>query len=252
MANGDQLASGLVPPSKEELSQRPPSWEAWRATWGKRRGILFSPELALRWLTYLMSPLAIFRLLELIGRLAILVALVSWFAERGDRRESKHNQAWAVIMAAKGERADGGRKNALESLAHEGISLGGAPLQRADLYGINLNKAQLFGSNFSDGRLFYSKLEDTSLNESIFERTTVLKSSFKRANIVTVKFTNTTITDSDFTDAILLDVDFSNANIDAATLRTVQAAKLCQVTLPTKERVGSDCAAIWKVVSNYR
>jgi hypothetical protein len=251
MTNVDQLASGFVPPSAGEL-KAPPHWAAWRANWGTPRAILFSPELALRWLTFLISPLAIFRLLELAGRLAVLLALVSWVAERGDRRESKHNQAWAVVMAAKGERADGGRKNALESLSRDGVALGGAPLQKAQFNGIDLNKALLFSADFSEGVLFFSKLESTALNQANFSRANILKTSFKGATIVTVSFANATITASDFTDATLLDVDFSSANIDNATLQTLKAAKLCAVTLPNKDRVGSECEVIEKLAIKYQ
>jgi hypothetical protein len=54
-----------------------------------------------------------FKLLELAGRL--VMALVSWWFEREDRLENNHNQAWTLIMSARGAVTDGGRKNPTKS-----------------------------------------------------------------------------------------------------------------------------------------
>ena len=55
------------------------------------------------------SWFSMFKLLELAGRLVVVVALVSWWFEREDRLENKHNQAWTLIMSARGAVTGGGR-----------------------------------------------------------------------------------------------------------------------------------------------
>lgn len=86
----------------KELDSKPETWNKWRDRLGKWRALCFSPEWGMRWLVYYLRGLAVFKFLELAGRLVVVVALVSWWLERNDRLENKHSQAWALIMSARG------------------------------------------------------------------------------------------------------------------------------------------------------
>jgi hypothetical protein len=242
----DIEAAGEVVRFKEIIAPVPETWREWRTRLGKARALTASPEWALRWAVHCLSGLALFKVLELLGRLVVLVALVSWLTEAHDRREAKHNQAWSLIMAAKGVAADGGRKNALENLLADRIALTGAPLQGAHFNALNLSKAQLFSADFTGGRLFYSELEKTALHGAIFNDALLKKVSFKEARVVATKFENTTFHDCDFTNASVYGVNFADAKqpMDPATLATLKAAKLCNVTLPTRELASSGCPEV--------
>jgi hypothetical protein len=65
---------------------------------------------ALAWVSYLLSRLAIFKVLEYAGKLTILSATILWIAGASDRDKADQRTAWSVVNA-KG----GGRREALET-----------------------------------------------------------------------------------------------------------------------------------------
>jgi hypothetical protein len=161
-------AAGEVTPPKGESELRPEDWGEWRTRWGKWRAWIFSLEWALRWLVYWLRGLAMFKLLELAGRLVVVVALVSWWFEREDRLENKHNQAWTLIMSARGAVTVAGRKNALQNLNRDRVGLVGLPLEGAALAGLVLDNASLLGSNSSNARFWDARLRSSEFGNSLF------------------------------------------------------------------------------------
>jgi hypothetical protein len=127
---------------------RPEPWKVWRDRWRGRAWLLW-PEWVLRWIAFQAQKSAAFKVLELAGRLVILIALIQWWMERGDRLEAKHNQAWTLIVMSRGAGGDAGRKSALEHLAADGVSLAGAPLDGASIAHIFLTEAYLAGATFT-------------------------------------------------------------------------------------------------------
>jgi hypothetical protein len=55
----------------------------------------------LEWFVYRLRSLALFDLLELAGRATVLVAVIFWFLEAGDRAKERHYRAWDLINAAR-------------------------------------------------------------------------------------------------------------------------------------------------------
>ena len=73
----------------------PPTWRVWKAQNAGRRWYWRYPlavEWALEWFVYRLRGLALFDLLELAGKLTILVAVIFWFLEGDDRAKegSRH------------------------------------------------------------------------------------------------------------------------------------------------------------------
>jgi Pentapeptide repeats (8 copies) len=109
---------------------------------------LFAIEWVWSWLAYLLSGWAFLEVLEYLGTLSLLLAVVSYFSESGDRIKQKHYQAWQVINLAQGKGGSGGRIDALEELHEDGVPLVGVDASGAFLQGIDLSGANLLRANF--------------------------------------------------------------------------------------------------------
>jgi hypothetical protein len=92
-----------MPEPRSSESPKPLSWSEWKARIGKRFWLYpLAIEWALEWLVYGLQHWALFDLLEIAGRLTVLVAVVIWFLEADDRAKERHYRAWELINAARG------------------------------------------------------------------------------------------------------------------------------------------------------
>jgi uncharacterized protein YjbI with pentapeptide repeats len=146
---------------------KPRTWRAWKA--GKRWWRYpLAVEWALEWFAYRLRCLALLDLLELAGKLTVVVAVIFWFLEADDRAKERHYRAWELINVARSSAGDGGRRDALEDLNKDGVSLAAAPLERAhlprvDLKDANLEGANLEGANFRGADLRAANLQRAHL-----------------------------------------------------------------------------------------
>jgi hypothetical protein len=80
-----------------ELRPRPHSW----SQYNEDCSALLLPFHALGWLlqwsAYYLSRWALLEVLEYLSVLSVLVAVIFYFTEAGDRQKQKHYQAWLVI-----------------------------------------------------------------------------------------------------------------------------------------------------------
>ena len=100
-------------------------------------------EWVFQWIAYYLSRWALLEVLEYLGSLSVLVAVIFYFAESGDRLKQKHYQAWQVINTAQGKGGSGGRIEALSELNEDGVPLVGVDVSGAFLQGVRLIKAEL-------------------------------------------------------------------------------------------------------------
>src|SRR5713226_6211059 len=100
------------------------------------------------WVAYVLSNWSFLEVLEYLSSFGVLIAVVSYFAESGDRIKQKHYQAWQVINSAQGKGGSGGRIDALEELHADGVPLVGVDVSGAFLQGIDLSGANLLRANF--------------------------------------------------------------------------------------------------------
>ena len=129
--------------------ERPGSWAEWRSK--LRHGWLMPfvlLEYGLDWVVYALSHWRFLELLEYLGSFGVLVAVIFYFSESGDRLKQKHYQAWQVINSAEGKGGNGGRIEALEELNADGVPLVGVNLSSAFLMGVRLPKGKLARANF--------------------------------------------------------------------------------------------------------
>src|SRR5271169_598356 len=166
--------------------------EDWRICRSKiRRGWLVpfvAVEWCCDWAAFALSHWAFLETLEYLGSFSILIAVIFYFSESGDRMKQKHYQAWQVINTAQGKGGSGGRIEALQELNADGVSLVGvdlsrAFLQRVDLSGANLLRADLSAADLRDCKLQSANLAYAHLNSANFRRCDLQHVSLEEADL---------------------------------------------------------------------
>jgi hypothetical protein len=107
-----------------ESRKRPASWAEYKRSIRHR---WFTPsygvELVFEWIAYRLGRWAFLEVLEYSGTFSVLIAVVFYCADTGNRRKQKHYQAWQVINTAQGKGGNGGRIDALQELNADKVSL---------------------------------------------------------------------------------------------------------------------------------
>lgn len=171
-------------------------------------------EWIFQWMAYVLSRWALLDVLEYLGSLSVLVAVIFYYAESGDRRKQKHYQAWQVINTAQGKGGSGGRIEALSELNEDGVALVGVDVSGAFLQGVRLIKAGLSRSNFET-----ADLRDAILRASDFRFANLHSANLRGADASGANFTNAALMDSDWNDANLAGADLTAADLSDADLR---------------------------------
>jgi hypothetical protein len=198
-----------------ELNLTPPPWSEWKAWIGDRRWLipLARAEWAAEWGYHSLRRLALFDLLELAGRFAIVVAVVVWFWEADDRAKQHHYRAWELINAARGSTSDGGRKDALQDLNNDSVSLAGASLEKAYLPGINLRLANLTCTKL---KWTMTYLEGALLQSADLRYTNLRDSNIVRANLQGAFLFSANLQRADLGGAVLQDANLQGADLRGA------------------------------------
>src|SRR5260370_7693539 len=142
------------------------------------------------WIAYLLSNWSFVEVIEYLGSFGVLIAVVFYFAESGDRLKQKHYQAWQVINTAQGKGGNGGRIEALQELNADGTPLVGVDVSGAFLQGIHLPGARLSRSNFSSADLL-----DSDLSSSHMSYANLRPANFRQRILPTPSFTTPDFTD---------------------------------------------------------
>jgi hypothetical protein len=64
---------------------------------------LLAIEWVFQWITFVLRRWSFLEVLNYLGSFSILVAVIFYFSESGDRMKQKHYQAWQVINTAQGK-----------------------------------------------------------------------------------------------------------------------------------------------------
>src|SRR5215813_9280873 len=129
--------------------KRPESWSVRRERFVRPwLRPLWALEWFWEWVAYVLSNWTFLEVLEYLGSFGVVVAVIFYFAESGDRLKQKHYQAWQVINTAQGKGGNGGRVEALQELNSDHVSLIGVDAAGAFLQGIRLARAHLARGNF--------------------------------------------------------------------------------------------------------
>src|SRR5215469_770639 len=167
------------------------------------------------WIAYVLSGWAFLEVLEYVGTLSILVAVVSYFMEGESRLKQKHYQAWQVINSAQSKGGSGGRIDALEELHADGVPLVGVDVSDAFLQGINLSGADLLRANFSA-----ADVRGGDFSKSRLEFADLSSANFRGANFRSADLRKASLEDADLNGADLSHSDLEGANLSKTDLRT--------------------------------
>jgi len=195
---------------------RPEPWGLWRS---KVRNSWLLPFLSIDWcfdwLAYVLSRWSFLEVLEYLGSFSVLVAVIFYFSESGDRLQQKHYQAWQVINTAQGKGGSGGRIEALQELDRDGVPLVGVDVSGAFLQGIRLPRARMVRSN----------LNAVDARNSDFAGTDFTAGDLQWGNFRHSNFSGAKLQDADLANADFCSANLSAANLDGATLDSVDLGK---------------------------
>jgi Pentapeptide repeats (8 copies) len=214
------------------LRREPPeTWQQRRATVKRPWAVPFVYiEYGTEWLAYFLNNWTFLEVLEYLSSFGVLIAVIFYFAESGDRLKQKHYQAWQVINSAEGKGGNGGRIEALEELNADGVRLVGVNLSSAFLQGIRLKKANLVRANFDDAdareaQLESARIDDASLQSTNLRGANLKESSFERSDLDNADLTGANLQGADLTVANLQNADLHNANLQGVKWETLQSIK---------------------------
>jgi hypothetical protein len=215
--------------------RRPASWRE------RKQGIVhlwalpfWAVEWVFEWVAYLLDNWTFLEVLEYFGSFSVLVGVLFYFSESGDRIKQKHYQAWQVVNTAQGKGGNGGRVEALEELSADGIALVGVDVAGAFLQGIRLPRANLLRSNFSNADIrqadFTSAIfDDANLHSANFRSSSLRNCSFRGADLDETDLSGAELAGTDFSGATLVDADLRDANLDGIRWNQIRDIKKANI-----------------------
>ena len=202
--------------------ERPEPWQV------RRDGLRYSwmvPVLAIdwvfEWLAFALSRWSFLEVLNYLGSFSILVAVIFYFSESGDRLKQKHYQAWQVINTAQGKGGSGGRIEALQELEQDGVPLVGVDVSGAFLQGIRLPGAHLLRADLSGVDARNSDFQNAVLIDGNLHF-----GNFRESNFRNAKLQGADLSDADFCSANLSGAVLDGATLDAADLGNTDLSKV--------------------------
>src|SRR6266481_1802567 len=174
----------------------------------------FATEWVFEWLAFYLSNWTFLHVIDYLRSFGIIVAVIFYFSESGDRLKQKHYQAWQVINTAQGKGGNGGRLDALQELNEDRVPLVGVDVSGAFLQGLHLEKANLARANFNS-----ADVRNAVLVSIDFSDADLRSANFRDSSLHNAWFRNAALDDTDFSAADLSGADLSGASLNGADLR---------------------------------
>jgi hypothetical protein len=204
-------------PTLVKTERKPP--EEWSSHRARAKARWMMPFIALEWvwewIAYWLSGWAFIEVLEYVERLGILVAIIFYFVDSGNRTKQRHYQAWQVINTAQGKGGSGGRVEALQELLGDKVSLVGLDVSGAYLYRVRLDKARLDRSNF----------HGVDARGGSFQQAKMEFADLTSANVRGGNFSKADLKNADLQDADLMGANFSEADLGETDLSRTDLRK---------------------------
>src|SRR5271168_3266830 len=219
--------------------ERPLAWALYRT---RTKRVWVVPFLALEWLwewaAYFLSNWAFLEALEYLSSFGVLVAVIFYFAESGERTRQRHLEMWQVINTAQGKGGSGGRIEALQELNADHVQLVGVDVSGAFLRGVKLKKAELLRANFSavDARdgdfsgadFSFAEMQSGNFRGGKFNRALLREADCSEGDFSGADFSGADLSGADFTDADLRFADLRDAQWKG--IKSVKAAIIAGVS----------------------
>lgn len=208
-------------------SERPKIWLIRRQSIKHKWQVpfIFCVEWPCEWISYWLKEWAFLDILARLGHLAVIVAVIFYFADSQTRQKAKHYQAWQVINLAQGKTGSGGRKDALQDLHKYGINLSGVDVSQAYLPQLELDNAWLSKANLSKANLFGAKLSHAVLQYADLSEADVSEANLSGVFLTRANLSKTNLTHSNLFEAGLFEANLSEANLWLANLWRAKLVK---------------------------
>src|SRR5258707_4502341 len=194
--------------------KRPVPWSLRRQTIRHAWAVpLWAFEWFWEWVAYILSNWSFLEVLEYLGSFSILIAVIFYFSESGDRLKQKHYQAWQVINTAQGKGGSGGRKEALQELAADHIDLVGVDVSDAFLQGVRLSEANLARANLRGADVRAGVFDRADLEYADLTSANIRGGSLTKANLQYAVFTDGDLNGSNLSEADCEDTDFTRVDL---------------------------------------
>jgi uncharacterized protein YjbI with pentapeptide repeats len=179
-------------------------------------------EWLLEWVAYGLSHWSLLEVLEYLGSFSVLVGVLFYFSESGDRVKQRHYQAWQVINTAQGKGGSGGRIDALQELNEDKIQLVGVDVSSAFLQGVRLEHANLLRADMSSSDLRGSDLKYADLTFADLHSANLRGSNLEDVTLSNAVLKDADLVGADLAGAKLYGADLSSADLRQANLKDVQ------------------------------
>jgi uncharacterized protein YjbI with pentapeptide repeats len=191
----------------------------------------FALEWIWDWLSYLLGNWSFLEVLEYLGTLSLLLGVILYFAESGDREKQRHYQAWQVINTAQGKGGSGGRTEALQELAADRVDLVGVDVSDAFLMGVRLTRANLARASLRGADLRMSVFDQSNLEYADLSSANIRNGSMVKAKLDYATFADSDLNGCNLTGADCDDSDFSRADLRNCELRNLNWKGIKEVKL---------------------
>lgn len=186
------------------------------------------------WIAYFLSNWTFLQILDYVRGFGVIVIVVFYFYDSGNRVKQRHYQAWQVINTAQGKGGNGGRIEALEELNEDHVSLVGVDVSGAFLQGLHLEKGDLARAilNAADVRnaiVVSSDLRDADLRFANFRECDCVRTSFRGAMLDEADFWGADLSGVDLTEASLVNTDLRNTNLLGIKWKGIKTLKMADI-----------------------
>jgi hypothetical protein len=215
--------------------ERPKSWSEQRPKTAIRSLLFFHKfEWYCSWAAWALGNWAFLEVIESLGTFSVLVAVVFYFADSGNRIKQRHYQAWQVINTAQGKGGSGGRIEALQELNHDkvpliGVEAGSAFLQGINLRGARLNRCTLQSSDLRNSDLASADLTFCNLRSANFRGSNLNRAQMQDADLTDADLNGTNLSRAILDRADLTRTDLRNADLGQAVWQGVASFHLANV-----------------------
>lgn len=152
-----------------------------------------------------------------------LVAIPLWqyVHSAGDRLREKHYQAWQVMALANRRGGDGGRRQALQDLYEDGISLRGVEFPGAIIDSLRLPGASMKRADLRDAMLTNATLTGASFGRATLIRTSFINSSMQASDLSFAHADSAVFNGTALCTALMIAADLRGAQFIGAKLNGV-------------------------------
>ena len=204
------------------ITRRPEQWATLMTGMKHRWAIPFRAfEWLLEWVAYGLSRWSFLEVLEYLGTFSVLVGVIFYFSESGDRVKQRHYQAWQVINTAQGKGGSGGRIEALQELNADHVQLVGVDVSSAFLQSVRLERANLLRADFSAADVRGGDLREAMLSYADLHSANLRGSHLESAALSNADMRDADLVGADLEGARLDGVDLSSADLRRARLKGI-------------------------------